>query len=112
MTNTTPKAIDYYIGKTGEAPFLGWFDKLSVAAQARIRGRLRRVSMGNVGKVNSVGDGVHELKFKDKGFPAFRVYFGNDGDELVLLLLGGDKSNQNKDIVSAKEYWHDYKENK
>jgi len=112
VSSITPKAIDYYITQTGVAPFLNWFDDLSIPAQARIRNRINRVAVGNTGKAKSVGDGVHELKFKDKGFPAFRVYFGNDGDALVILLSGGDKSNQNKDILSAKEYWHDYKENK
>ena len=112
MGNVTPKALDYYVREDGTAPFTDWFDELEVGAQARVRGRLNRVASGNLGKVRSVGEGVHELKFKDKGFPTYRIYFGNDGESVIILLLGGDKSSQENDIDLAKEYWDDYKQNK
>ncbi len=106
------KVVHYYINKNQSAPFLKWFESLENAAQIRIRNRINRVAFGNFGRINKVGKGVHELKFKDKGFPTFRVYFGNDGPKLIILLLGGDKSNQQADIKLAQEYWYDYQQNK
>lgn len=65
--------------------------------------RIDRLSLGNEGHWNSVGEGVRELKITDgKGY---RVYYGWTGKEAVLLLCGGDKSSQTKDIKQAKEYW-------
>lgn len=112
MGPLNPKEIHYYVRSDSSSPFLSWFESLTSTAQLRIRNRLNRIALGSLGKVKSVGEGVHELKFKDKSFPAFRIYFGNDGDTLIVLLLGGDKSNQGDDIALAKEYWNDYKQNK
>ena len=85
---------------------MAWLDNLRDAeGRAFVRTRLKRVEQGNLGDVRSVGDGVHELKI-DKG-PGYRVYFGQDSD-LVVLLLGGDKDSQQRDIAKAKEYWTDY----
>ena len=67
--------------------------------------RLDRVQNGNFGDCQSVGEGVSELRI-DFG-PGYRVYFGQDGDR-VILLHGGRKNRQSKDIVKAKEYWRDY----
>jgi putative addiction module killer protein len=63
--------------------------------------------LGNFGDYKAVGDGVCELRI-DYG-PGYRVYFGRDGAEIVILLIGGDKRNQHRDIETAKEYWADYK---
>ncbi len=71
------------------------------------RVRLDRVRLGNLGKNRSVGEGVYELKI-DYG-PGFRVYYGLDKKTVVLLLLGGDKSSQKKDITQARKYWEDYR---
>ena len=60
--------------------------------------------------MKSLGDGVYELRI-DFG-PGYRVYYGLDGDVVVLLLSGGDKSTQAKDIKQAKEYWNEYKKNR
>jgi putative addiction module killer protein len=68
--------------------------------------RLDRVKLGNFGECKALGDGVTELKFHLG--PGYRVYIGQDGNELVVLLCGGDKSTQRKDIETAKDYWHDY----
>jgi len=67
--------------------------------------RLDRVEDGNFGPCRSVGEGVFELKI-DVG-PGWRVYFGQDGD-LVVLLIGGMKRTQRKDIATAKRYWRNY----
>lgn len=74
-------------------------------ARAIIRTKLNRLSFGNAGFCAAVGEGVHELKV-DFG-PGYRVYFGNDGDEAVLL-GGGDKTSQTADIEKAKDRWKDY----
>ncbi len=80
------------------------------SARAKIRVRLDRVRLGNLGVNRSVGEGVHELKV-DYG-PGYRVYFARDGERIALLLLGGEKASQGKDILKAKEFWQDYKRRK
>jgi putative addiction module killer protein len=77
-------------------------------AKAKIRERLKRISLGNLGDYRSVGEGVFELRI-DYG-SGYRVYFGQIGSTIVLLLLGGDKSTQERDIRQAKEYWAEYEE--
>ena len=62
--------------------------------------------LGNLGNIRSLGDGVSELKV-DFG-PGYRVYFGEDGPRVVVLLIGGDKGSQQRDIAKAKDYWRDY----
>lgn len=70
-------------------------------AKARIDVRIRRLSLGNPGDVKPVGEGVSEMRI-DYG-PGYRVYFLTKGSELILLLIGGDKSTQEKDIAKAKQ---------
>ncbi|TAJ24887.1 MAG: type II toxin-antitoxin system RelE/ParE family toxin, partial [Nitrospirae bacterium] len=89
-------------------PFFDWFDAIRDEwAQARILVRLDRVRLGNLGDCASVGEGVKELRI-DYG-PGYRVYFGQVGATIVLLLCGGDKRTQTRDIRNAKAYWKDYK---
>ena len=78
------------------------------AAVARILARLARVRLGNVGDCKPVGEGVSELRV-DYG-PGYRVYFGQKGRTLVVLLCGGDKRTQDRDIRQAKQYWREFKE--
>lgn len=83
------------------AVFRRWYDRLKdVRAQARIDARIRRVSLGNFGDAKSVGGGVSELRVPYG--PGYRVYFVRRGDRIVLLLCGGDKSSQKRDIAEAK----------
>jgi len=78
-----------------------WFDSLSDSrAKARIDVRIRRLSLGNPGETRPVGEGVMELKI-DYG-PGYRVYYVSKGKTFVILLAGGDKKTQNKDIARAK----------
>lgn len=70
--------------------------------------RLKRLASGNPGDVRPVGKGVSELRI-DMG-PGYRVYYAADGDELILLLAGGDKSTQARDIEKALALWKDWKE--
>ena len=79
-----------------------WFAKLrDTVAKSRILVRLRRLSLGNVGEHRDLGDGVSELKFKFG--PGYRIYYTEHSGEIVILLAGGDKSTQSKDIAKAKE---------
>lgn len=84
------------------AVFSKWLDNLRDAnAYARIAQRIRRLERGNPGDVKSVGDGVHEMRI-DYG-PGYRLYFTDEGPAVVILLCGGDKRTQDKDIRRAKE---------
>jgi len=101
------KTVLTYVKVNGSAPFNDWLESLKDRkARAIVRTRINRIRLGNLGSCRSVGDGVSELKIK---FGAgYRVYFGQKGDEIIILLSGGDKSSQNKDIKQAREYWQDY----
>lgn len=102
------KELREYLTETGRNPFREWLHSLRDAtARARIRVRLNRVRLGNMGDCKPVGDGVMELRL-DFG-PGFRVYFGQVGEVVVLLLMGGDKRTQSRDIATAKLYWQSYR---
>ncbi|HAT1722196.1 TPA: type II toxin-antitoxin system RelE/ParE family toxin [Legionella pneumophila] len=96
-----------YITKEGIDPFAKWFDKLNAIAAAKVSTALYRMELGNYSNVKSLGDGVFEYKI-DFG-PGYRIYFGQDGEELVILVGGGSKKQQDKDIKIAKNYWQEYK---
>lgn len=101
------RQIEIYVTSDGREPFSDWLEGLKDrAARAAIRARLERVEDGNFGAAKSVGDGVRELKL-DIG-PGYRVYHALDGPRIVLLLCGGDKRTQARDIRQAKAYWADY----
>ena len=107
MMQTYPYEIDYYVADTGKKPFKDWLEGLKdLSGRAKIRVRLDRARLGNLGDNRSVGEGVLELRI-DYG-PGYRVYFAIDGNRLILLLLGGDKSSQERDVAKAKVYWRDH----
>lgn len=101
-----PKEIRIYETEEGRAPFGEWMDRQEAPVHGRVMDRLERVELGNLGYHRGVGDGVFELKI-DFG-PGYRVYFGMDGNELVVLLIGGSKKTQRQDIETAKQYWRNY----
>ncbi len=100
--------VRIYRTKTGKTTFSEWLKQLDKTTQAIIDTRIARVRGGNFGDCKRLtgADGIHELRI-DFG-PGFRVYFGKDGDTIIILLCGGDKRSQNRDIRKAKEYWQDY----
>jgi putative addiction module killer protein len=83
---------------------------LDSTARAKVAAALLRMEQGNLSNVKSVGQGVLEYKI-DFG-PGYRVYFGRDGEVLVMLLTGGTKKRQQRDITDAAAYWRDYKQSK
>lgn len=96
-----------YKTPSGKIPFQDWLSNLRDAkVRASIRLRIDRLEYGNFGDCKPVGTGVLELRIKYG--PGYRVYFAEDGPKIVLLLVGGDKITQAKDIKTAKGYWRDY----
>lgn len=100
--------IHHYVTATGVDLFARWLEDLADRqARARIKTRIDRASLGNFGDVEAVGEAVSELRI-DWG-PGYRVYFARVGKTIVLLLCGGDKRTQRRDIENAKTYFQDYK---
>ena len=102
-----PKVILVYKDEHGHEPYTNLFKNLRDAqGKARIEARLRRLATGLYGDSAPVGEGVKELRmFFGSGY---RVYFGEEAENIVVLLCGGDKSTQNQDIKIAKAYWKEY----
>jgi putative addiction module killer protein len=99
--------IGLYRTDAGKEPYIEWEESLDKAIRARIDARLTRIrEAGNIGTCEPVGEGVFELKF-DFG-PGYRIYFGLEKDTFMILLLGGSKKGQQKDINKSKEYWEDH----
>jgi putative addiction module killer protein len=99
-----------YEDENGSHPFSNWFRALNVPAALKVRTALARMGNGNFSNVAPVGQGVSEYKL-DFG-PGYRIYFGKDGNKLVVLLGGGAKKRQNRDIGAAQTHWAAYKTRK
>ena len=99
-----------YIDTAGRSPFSKWLRALNVHAAAKVATALERMADGNLSQVKPVGTGVLEYKI-DSG-PGYRIYFGQDGDRLVILLAGGTKKRQSADIERAQAHWGDYRRRK
>ena len=102
--------IREFLERDGSSPFAKWFAGVDAAAAAKVTTAVRRLELGNFSNVKGVGAGVFEYKI-DFG-PGYRVYFGKDGDTLVILLGGGTKKTQDSDIATAHARWQDYKKRK
>jgi putative addiction module killer protein len=108
MVEAVPLQVEVYQTDDDRSPFSEWLRSLrDRAAAARVRVRLTRLRLGNFGDTNSLGGGLHELRL-DYG-PGYRIYFGQTGDRVVLLLCGGTKRNQSQDIEQARSFWSDYR---
>ncbi len=97
-----------YQTRDGRAPYEEWLSSLKDrTVVAKVRVRIDRLRLGNVGDCRFVGRGVYELKI-DYG-PGYRLYLAQEGKRVVLLLCGGDKRTQQKAIKNAQQYWADYR---
>ena len=106
--NIIARSVEYYESPNGRTPYIEWFDSLkSGSGKNIVRTRLARLRAGNFGDCKPVGEGVFELRVH--AGPGYRVYFGQAGTTVVLLLIGGDKSTQHKDIPVAQAYWLEYR---
>ena len=103
---TRLKQIELYVTKSGQKPFIEWVESLGSVVRYRVKERLDRISLGNMGDHKYLGDGISELRL-DFG-SGYRIYFAEEGKTIVLLLCGGDKSTQKKDIKKSTGYWKDY----
>jgi putative addiction module killer protein len=99
-----------YRDEAGRSHFRTWFESLDSATQDKVDSRLLRLSAGNPGDIAPVGEGVSELRIH--AGPGYRVYVAFDGRTLVILLGGGSKRAQARDIAAAKAAWADYKARK
>src|SRR6266496_2877200 len=99
-----------YLDPNGRSDYAEWFDDLNAQAAARVATAITRIGQGNFSNVKGVGSGVFEYTL-DFG-PGYRIYFGKDGDRLVILLGGGTKKRQKQDIAVAQKCWAAYKRRK
>jgi len=99
-----------YVDSHGRVPYRDWLVKLDASVRARVIAAVLRMEQGNLSAAKTVGSGVSELRL-DFG-PGYRVYFGSDGHELVILLAGGTKRRQQADIETAHVLWAEYKRRK
>ena len=108
MRDVHPREILVYQTLDGREPFNEWLDSIkNIKAQDQIQARLRRLEDGNFGDCQSVGAGVFELRLHFGS--GYRIYFGQIGNTIVILLCGGTKSSQARDIERAKTYWREYR---
>jgi putative addiction module killer protein len=106
-----PREIQNYTTEDGREPFSEWINELrDMQARVKIEKRLNQVAQGNLGNYRSVGEGVCE--FKINFGPGYRIYFGQMGSIIIIILCGGDKSSQEQDILKAREFWKDYERRK
>ena len=102
--------IREYLDSEGRSAYARWFNRLDAQAAAKVVAALVRMEQGNLSNAKSVGAGVLEYRI-DFG-PGYRVYFGRDGDALIILLSGGTKTRQQKDIRTSRDLWQEYRRRK
>lgn len=109
MTAAKPKRIEIYIAPDGKIPYEKWYDSLKdQRARREVDKRLERLSLGNFGDHHSITDGNGLAELRITYGPGLRIYYGETETEIVLLLCGGTKGSQKKDIQLAKEYWQEF----
>jgi putative addiction module killer protein len=97
--------VKYYVTSSGRCPVRKWLDRLDTKSRHRLEARVLRMMVGNFGDHKAVGQGIWELRM-DFG-PGYRLYYGIQGRDIILLLCAGDKASQVKDILQARTYWKD-----
>ena len=102
------KFIEVYVTEAGREPFFEWLFSLDQVIQTRLENRILRLGEGDFGDCKPVGEGIFELRFFF--CPGYRIYFSQYGGCIILLLCGGNKHTQTKDIQKAKGYWRKFKE--
>ncbi len=103
------KKVEMYQSSRGNVPFEDWLMRLPESTQVRIFKYIKRVAAGGSKKnIKYLGDSIFEIKMNYAS--GYRVYFSELGNVIILLLLGGDKSTQKRDIITAKKYWRLYNE--
>jgi len=103
------KVIEY-LSRDETNPYADWFNSLDAQAAAKVTTALTRMEQGNLSNVKSIGGGLFENRLN---FGAgYRIYLGKDGDTIIILLGGGTKRRQQKDINAARVGWQDYKQRK
>lgn len=109
MNEVIPQDVMLYETPDGRMPFQEWFDGMCDDHLSRtVMRRINRLSVGNFGDHRSLGEGLFELRIHDG--PGLWIYYGRVGNRVVIMLSGGDKSRQLKDIHRAHMYWREYKE--
>jgi len=102
-----PNTVAFYEDPAGHTPFTEWLEGLrDRKGRERIMARIARLTQGNYGDCEPVGEGVKELRLFFG--PGYRIYIGEAGNQIVVLLCGGDKSTQTQDIDTAKTYWKEH----
>ena len=96
-----------YIDAEGRSPYARWFNRLNMQAAAKVTTALARMEHGNLSNTKGVGGGVFERRINFG--PGYRIYFGKDGDALIILLGGGTKSRQRDAINVARDLWREYR---
>lgn len=102
--------VSYLETDTGKSPYLEWEKRLDTTVRAAVRIGINRIRLGNFGDCHAIKGiaGLHELRLHLG--PGYRIYFGKIKDTVVIILCGGDKRSQERDIDKAKEFWQLYKE--
>lgn len=104
-----PELVEY-LDEQDRSPFRKWFNRLNREAAAEVSFALVRLELGDRSKLKPVGAGV--IEYKIHFGPGYRIYFGRDVDQLIILLGGGTKKSQSADILQARANWKDYKHRK
>jgi putative addiction module killer protein len=108
---TEIRKIEIYVAPSGRAPFSEWLHALKdIQGRAKIRVGIDRLSLGSFGNCRGLGKGIFDLKINYG--PGYRIYFGQEGKKILVLVCGGDKDTQAKDIILAQIYWADFKSRK
>lgn len=101
--------VAYLELEDGKSPYLEWERKLDVTARAAVRTRINRIRLGNFGDWDAIKGATNLYELRIRLGPGYRIYLGKSKDTLVIILCGGDKGSQERNIKKAKEYWQAYK---